>query len=527
MAPHCAASSAAGQTGAAEETQPGAADELRALLIGASDVLSEYVAQSQQPQARVLGGRSVQQMRADLRLDEFPDKGAGADGIWDDVRAVCGAAANTWSSRFLYKLYAAPAPAGVVGEALLGVLNNNSHVFRASPAGTLIESSVAAKLAELAGFPAQTEGLTFPGGSYANMHALVTARNCALPDARRRGLHVPGGRAPVVLTSRHAHYSVDKAAMAAGLGLEGVAHVPTDGHGRMDARALRRMLQRAVDGGLAPVMVNATMGTTVLGACDPLDAIAAVCEDFGVWLHVDASWGGPLALFGGDPPAAPAFAVPRGRIDSMTINPHKLLGVPLQCSFLLVRRGLGTMRQALGLNAGYLFHDDADASELDLGDATLGCGRRPDAIKLWLMWRYYGTAYFVRRVAHARRMALRLAELVRTRTSPAGRWRLVQEPPSTCVCFWFVPRQLAGGSSDEDERWGLATRRICERVNASGTALVDYASVDLPRPGPSGAPEMRRVPDFFRIPLNSPDVAEDALVAVLDAIELAASGLTF
>ncbi|KAJ1725854.1 Glutamate decarboxylase 2 [Coemansia biformis] len=292
----------------------------------------------------------------------------------------------------------------------MGLLNNNAHVFHASPVGMLVESSVAAKLAELAGFPAQTAGLTFPGGSYANMHALMTARNRRFPEIKHKGLYALSGVRPVVFTSRHSHYSIDKAAMAAGIGLDGVIHVPTDSTGSMRVAELRRMMQHAIDSGQTPFFVNATMGTTVLGACDPLEDIAAVCKEYSVWLHVDGSWGGPLALFAESPDMAPTFVMPHGRVDSMSVNPHKLLGVPLQCSFLLVREGLDVMRQALGLNASYLFHSEGSDGEesqpgegnLDVGDATLGCGRRPDALKFWLMWRYYGTRYFINRVSHAR-----------------------------------------------------------------------------------------------------------------------------
>ncbi|KAJ1837022.1 Glutamate decarboxylase 2, partial [Coemansia sp. RSA 2708] len=403
------------------------------------------------------------QLRARLNLDEFPESGIGTR-IWDDVQAVCQTAATTWSERFLYKLYAAPAPAGVLGELLVAVLNNNAHVFRAAPGGTLIEQAVARELARRAGcFDGRAAGLTFPGGSYANMHAMVVARNHVCPETRRAGSQ--GGRL-AVFTSAHAHYSIDKAAMAMGVGLDNVVHVPVDAHGRMDAAQLRRLMQGAVARGSTPFFVNATLGTTVLGACDPVAELA------------------------------------------------RLLGVPLQCSFLLVREGLGAMRRALGLGAQYLFHGDVDecggAESLvgeDAGDATLGCGRRPDAIKFWLMWRYYGTRYFEARVAHARRMALALAARVRERqqqTRRAGRWRLVAEPAGTCVCFWFAPRAVAG--PEPDAQWGAATRRVCARINASGAMLLDYAAADAR-------------PDFFRIPLNSPAVSEQTLDQMLDLIE--------
>ncbi|KAJ2527297.1 Glutamate decarboxylase 2, partial [Coemansia sp. RSA 1937] len=204
-----------------------AAVELRKLLTEAAHVFSEYVRESQQPGAQVSGRiqgviANAAQSESDARM--FPDAGVGSR-VWDDVRDVCAGAANTWSSAFLYKLYAAPAPMGIVGETLLAVLNNNAHVTRAAPSGAAIEQAVARKLAQLLGFPSSADGLTFPGGSYANLHALMTARNTRFPDVRTRGMSNVRG---AVFTSAHAHYSIDKAAVAAGFGLDSVVYVPTD-----------------------------------------------------------------------------------------------------------------------------------------------------------------------------------------------------------------------------------------------------------------------------------------------------------
>ncbi|KAJ2883454.1 Glutamate decarboxylase 2 [Coemansia aciculifera] len=487
------------------------ADELEELLREASQVFSDYVRSSRDPQAPVIPRIE----KLNLTIPE--EDGMGAAGIWDDIQTICGAATNTWSERFLYKLYASPTPIGVVGEALVGLLNNNAHVFQASPIGALIEDKVGRQLAELAKFPADTAaGLTFPGGSYSNMHALMVARNRRFPELKRGGFAgaMAGGewRRPMIFTSAHAHYSIEKAAVAAGIGLDNVVSVPTDAAGRMDSHALRVLVEQAIANGGAPFFVNATAGTTVLGAFDPIDEIAVVCADHGLWLHVDGSWGGPLALFSSDEELG-RYRVDRA--DSFTVNPHKLMGVPLQCSFLLMRDGLAPMREALGLGASYLFHGGSPDVLDDVGDATMGCGRRPDAIKLWLAWRYHGTQYYRRRLAAARRLALDFADMVSARPPTAlGCWRLVARPQSTCVCFWFVPGQPHSAPLPS---WGHATRLLCARLNSLGHVLVDYATVDLPA-GP--------LPTFFRLPLNSPHVTKETLASVLAAIEQTAQALT-
>ncbi|KAJ1807321.1 Glutamate decarboxylase 2 [Coemansia sp. RSA 2598] len=388
------------------------------------------------------------------------------------------------------------------------------------------------------------------------MHALMVARNQRFPEIKTQGLWglARSGIRPVVFTSAHAHYSIEKAAIAAGVGLENVVFVPTDDRGCMDAEALRTLVVREIESGGTPFFVNATAGTTVLSAFDPLDEISAVCQEFDIWLHVDGSWGGPLALFGDK--SLFNYRIPAGKVNSLTVNPHKLLGIPMQCSFLLVRDGLGVMRDSLGLGATYLYHSappdavDQDDEERhinsqymqrlggswDLGDATMGCGRRPDAIKMWISWRYYGTQYFCDRVSRARQLAIDFAKLIVSRsTTKAGRWKLFTEPQSISVCFWFIPHSQAqryenaadgeGESLRKEEYaewWGDVTKALCDRINADGAALVDYATVERFRAASAGRPGEfvgHKVPYFFRIPFNNPNVTLGTQSAVLDAIE--------
>ncbi|KAJ2655164.1 Glutamate decarboxylase 2 [Coemansia sp. RSA 1200] len=553
-------------------------EELRNLLGKAANMLAEHVARCQAPGARIVPSaeeeEEVGSVWAERLAAEFGQLAAAegvGDGIWSEIKRICALATNTWSEGFLYKLYAAPTAIGVVGEALTAALNNNAHVFNGSPVGVVLEAVVASELAALAGFPAETAGgLTFPGGSYSNMHALMAARNQRFPEIKTHGMAGGGGggaRRPVVFTSQHAHYSLEKAAIAAGIGLANVVSVPVDGGGRMDAAALRRLVEESAATGGTPFFVNATAGTTVLGAFDPLLEIARVCGDHDLWLHVDASWGGPLALFADR--SVFDYTIPHARVNSLTINPHKLLGVPLQCSVLLVRDGLRVMKDALGLGASYLFHDDCDGvaqdshsnsnansgsawarrlgGSWDVGDATMGCGRKPDAIKLWIVWRYYGTRYFTARVNRARTAALAFAQMLLDKNRavdaadsaslPLGFWRLLTAPESTCVCFWFVPRALYDSSAKfeemrrlamrapdadifgqrYDQRWGRATKTLFARMGVLSKVLVDYAQLDAPAPGAAG------VPAFFRLPFNNPNVTAETMASVLDCIEAAAA----
>ncbi|KAJ1644980.1 Glutamate decarboxylase 2 [Coemansia asiatica] len=541
--------------------------ELEELLIKAAGVFGDYVKKSTDQNTRVVDACSVQELlsKIDLSLNY---QGVGQKEIWQDIKTICETATNTWNEKFLYKLYSSPTPIGVVSESLLGLLNNNVHVFQSSPIGAILEATISNRLAEMCNFPKDTaSGLTFPGGSYSNLHALMVARNQRFPEIKAQGLWglAKSGIRPVVFTSAHAHYSIEKSAIAAGIGLENVVSVPTDNRGCMDADALRLLVIREIQSGGTPFFVNATAGTTVLSAFDPLDPIAAVCQEFDMWLHLDGSWGGPLALFGDK--SLFEYQIPTGKVNSFTINPHKLLGIPMQCSFLLVRDGLQVMRDALGLGATYLYHSTTDfhrqdedrdlnsrymqqlGGSWDLGDATMGCGRRPDAIKMWISWRYYGTQYFCDRVNRARQLAIDFARLIVARGSTDnGIWKLLIEPQSISVCFWFIPHSQTlrygrtaaneynkqedededeGEDEEEEEEeeyaewWGDVTKTLCNQVNSQGNALVDYATVERFRAVSQSPVVFARynVPYFFRIPFNNPNVTLDTQNAVLDAIE--------
>jgi len=135
-----------------------------------------------------------------------------------------------------------------------------------------------------------------------------------------------------LFTSEHGHYSLEKAAQILGLGSDGVRSVPVNGAGRMKVGDLERMVLESKERGETPFYVNATAGTTVLGSFDPLDEIADVCQRHGLWMHVDGSWGGSV-VFNEEIAKERLRGVERA--DSVAVNPHKMLGVPLTCSFLL------------------------------------------------------------------------------------------------------------------------------------------------------------------------------------------------
>lgn len=283
----------------------------------------------------------------DILSLHITDAPQGRDGLLGIISTILKYSVNTWSQGFLDKLYASPSAVGVVAELLLAVLNTNVHVYQVSPVLTLVEKFVTAELASVFGYTGpHAGGINQPGGSASNGTSITIARNTLYPETKADGLC---GRRWVMFTSQHGHYSLEKSAQIQGYGSKAVRPVPVDEAGRMIPEELERLVTASIERGETPFYVNATAGTTVMGSYDPIAAIADICQQHKLWLHVDACWGGAVAF---SPQLRKGRLDGIERADSIAFNPHKMLGVPVTCSFLLGR----DMRQfwkAMTLPAGY------------------------------------------------------------------------------------------------------------------------------------------------------------------------------
>ena len=324
------------------------------------------------------------------------------------------------SPRFFNQLFGGRDRAATLAEMLVPLTNTSMYTFKVAGTQVLLEQEVLARMARFAGFP-DGEGSLTPGGSLSNLLAMMIARNEALEHAREEGV---GGRATAVYTSDQGHYSIRKNAGILGLGRRAVREIPSDHRGRMRVEALRSALLRDRADGILPLMINATAGTTVLGAFDPISEIADLAAEQGVWLHVDGALGASALLS----PQHRGLLEGVDRADSLTWNAHKMMGVPLSCSALLLRRR-GLLTGHLNEQADYLFQADHDA--LNPGTRSIQCGRRNDALKLWAAWMHHGDEGYRQRIdklfALARHAARRIAG------DPA--FELLLEPESVNVCF--------------------------------------------------------------------------------------------
>lgn len=256
-----------------------------------------------------------------------------------------------------------------------------------------------------------------------------------------------------------------------GFGSSAVRSVPVDPKtGSIDPSALSSAIVKAKEDGYTPFYLNSTAGTTVLGSYDPITPLAEICKEHNLWLHVDASWGGP-AIFS---PTHKTKLAGSHLANSIAINPHKMMGVSLTCSFLL-GADMRQFHQSNTLPASYLFHSSGPTSGeevYDLADLTLQCGRRGDSLKLYLSWVYHGTSGYQQQIDTAFDTAAYLATLV----SGHPDFVLVSSNPPPCcqVCFFYAKDEGLKGSAEEN---GEVTKAIANGLVPRGF-MVDYAGLD-------------------------------------------------
>lgn len=247
-----------------------------------------------------------------------------------------------------------------------------------SGAANLLETQTAHWLGDFIGFHGAS-GLFTSGGTISNITALAAARQRALPASREDGVTTP----VAIYGSIDTHYSNKRAVELLGLGSRSVRAIGIDDHRRMRPDLLKDALRRDIDQGVQPIAVIASAGTTLTGAIDPLDAIADVCDEFGVWMHVDGAYGVPAAATA---TAKPLF---KGldRATSVTIDAHKWLFVPKACSIVLVKDP-DLLRNTFGHEEAYIPHQDTSTHPVDY---TLEYSRPLRALKLWMAFVAHGS----------------------------------------------------------------------------------------------------------------------------------------
>ncbi|MDD9966791.1 MAG: pyridoxal-dependent decarboxylase [Myxococcales bacterium] len=399
-------------------------------------------------------------VRRRLRQLPLPRQGSALEDVYADFkRDVLPFGGGNLHPRFWGWVMGNGSPGGVLAEMLAATLNPN--VWGGSHAAVEIEAQVIAWCRQLMGFPEAATGLLTSGCSLANLIGLAAARGRVL---RAHGALEDGVRGlpgePRVYASVEAHNSLERAARLLGFGRSGLRTVPVGEDFRMDPAALRAQVVRDRAAGDVPIAVVATAGTVATGAIDPLDAIADVCAELGLWLHVDGAFGALAVL---DPQTAPQLTG-LTRADSLAFDFHKWLSVPYEAGCVLVRDGRDH-RRPFESDTPYL---TATATGPGAGD-TWYCDLGPElsrgfrGLKVWMTLREHGVDTFRALVQQSLGHARHLARCI----DADPRLELLAPVGLNVVCFRYC------GAPGADES-------VLERVNQVALGELQTRGVAVP-----------------------------------------------
>jgi aromatic-L-amino-acid/L-tryptophan decarboxylase len=394
-----------------------------------------------------------------------PAQGLPDDELIEHVREVlvewgvqCG------HPRFLAYVTGSGTVPGAVGEMLAAAVNMNVGGWQLSPSASEIELALMRWFCDRYGLPASAGGLLVSGGAMANMVALKAARDHAAGwNTRRDG--IAAGPALAIYATAETHVVTDRAADALGLGTAAVRRVPVDGSLRMVPSALAELVAADRAGGVRPMAVVATAGTTSTGAIDPIDEIAGVCSDLGVWLHVDAAYGGPAVLADDLRPLLAGIE----RADSIAFDPHKWLYIAQSAGCVLVRDAQH-LAEAYQVHATYVWQDrERTGAGISLGELGPQYSRGFQALKVWLSLLAHGSAAYARRISHDAELAHYMAALVQERSD----MELAAPVGLSICCFGYVPERPA-----PEEYRSRLNERIMTELQLDGRVYISNAIVD-------------------------------------------------
>jgi aromatic-L-amino-acid decarboxylase len=392
-----------------------------------------------------------------------PEVGEDFDAVLGDVDKLILPAVTHWNHPNFHGLFSTSSSSvGIFGEMLSSAFDMKAMLWRTSPASTELEDVTLDWLRQMMALPEHFEGIIYDTASVSTMHAIAAAREKAGLKVRDDGM---SGRDDLpllrVYCSEHVHSSIDKSLITLGLGLRSLKKIECNERFEMLPEKLAEAIEADIEAGHVPICVIPTIGTTSTSSIDPVDAVADICEKYGIWLHVDAAYAGPAAIV----PEMRHLFKGWERADSIVINPHKWLFTPFDLSVLYCR-DLGVLKGAFSLVAEYLKTSEGEVKNgMDYG---IQLGRRFRALKLWFVIRYFGREGLAARI----REHCRLAKLFASWVEQSRDWEMLAPVPFALVCFRAKP---AGG---DEKRIDDLNERIMNSINASGDAYLSHTKLN-------------------------------------------------
>lgn len=366
---------------------------------------------------------------------------------------------KTWHPLFLNQMSAGISYPAVIGDSLSAMLNPTLSTWEAAPAATIIEKNTSMWMAKVLGMPEGSSGIFLPGGSLANLVALTVARNKKLgTDCILNGIKCE--QRNVILTSNATHYSIRNAANILGLGTNNIIEVATDERNEIIFEEFLKKLEFCKENNYSIIAVVLVAGNTVTGGVDRIREIAEICNKEKIHLHVDAAFGGTLALTSNK-----NFIDGIELADSVCWDTHKWFFSSLTATVLLFK-DIELLKEIFNSDADYLFHKHTSESDdiEDQGRYSILCGKRFDALKIWFLWKLYGTTG----LSQSAQTRIELVNEFYRVLSDDKDFQPSYSPVAPLLCFRFLPAAIIG---ETPEYINSLQKRIREEFRLSGEAL--------------------------------------------------------
>lgn len=358
---------------------------------------------------------------------EIPKEGLNNEGLIQLIRKVVDHSVIIDHPFFMNQMFGKTQPIAFIADIIMSQLNASIYTYEVAPVMTLIEKEVVSRLGEKAWGKEIGDGVFTAGGSISNMNALFLARQQHNEQIKQQGLYKQ--KPFSIFVSDQAHYSFVKGVNYLGFGIDALVKIPSDEQAKINVQSLEKAIAKSKQDGRVPLLLIGIAGTTISGSFDDLETLARIAKENDMWFHVDAAFGGSFLFSEKQKYRLKGIE----KADSITWNFHKVMGMTLStASFLTKEKGL--LNKAFNVDADYLFHEDD--YDYDLGQKSLQGGRKPDAFKLWLSWKYLGDLGFDTHIEKLHKAALTMAEIVASKDN----FELFATPESSIVCFRYKPK---------------------------------------------------------------------------------------
>ena len=377
---------------------------------------------------------------------ELKDEPTVDDAFKETLKDIIKSTPKTASKAFFNQLFGGRISKSTLGDLLAVMLNNSMYTYKVAGVQVGIEKIILQNICNRIGYGDHSDGTIAPGGSMCNYMAMLMARDAYDASIRDEGV----SRKLIAYTSDTSHYSITKNASFVGIGRHQVRSVKTNAKGEMLVNDLEQQIKADFEKGHHPFFVNATAGTTVLGAFDDVEQISNICKTHQLWLHLDGAYCGSVIFSKQYKHLVKGIEL----TDSFSLNAHKMLGTPLGCS-IIVTKVKKQLYESFSNDAEYLYQTDDDA--YNLGKTSLQCGRRNDALKLWTLWKSVGNNGLEKIVDHQ----FYLADVARAYIKANPDYTLYSFEDSISVCFNYK---------------GISAKTLCTKLYEHSKLMVGYGT---------------------------------------------------